>query len=126
MKQERSTSLEPRLPEDPAYWDGLANRITAGADPLLRELAAAAVRSDSWWSVLAARAPALAAAAAVAIVAGTVAASSGTSPADQSPYDEIARAIGPTDEIAQAFFAEASPPRIESLLPLVAAAGEER
>lgn len=126
MKRERSTSLEPRLPEDPAYWEGLANRIATGADPILRELAEATAPPENWWSVLAARAPALAAAAAVAIVAGTVAVSGGTAAADESPYDEIARAIGPTDEIAQAFFAEANPPTVESLLPLVAATGEER
>ena len=127
MNDDRSGALEPRLPDDPAYWDELRSRITDGAAPILAELGDGnVVGIDAWWRGLAERAPALAAAAAVSLIAGSVALAGGRSASDTSPYDEIARAIGPDDRIAQAFFANASPPAVESLLPLVAAVEDDR
>jgi hypothetical protein len=111
------TALEPRLPEDPAYWDALAERIGRDAAPALAELYE---RRGAWWGSLARRSPALAAAAAVAIAAGWIAiAASGGTPAG-SPYTEMARAIGPTDEVGRLFLREAAPPHVEDLLPVLA------
>lgn len=127
MNDDTPTPLEPRLPEDPVYWDELSTRITDGAAAVLAELGeGATARTDIWWAVLAERAPALAAAAAVSMVAGSLALAGGSTATDASPYDEIARAIGPSDQIAQTFFADASPPAVESLLPLLADFEEDR
>jgi hypothetical protein len=63
---ERS-QFESRLPQEPAYWNDLAARITDSAEPILRERREA----DVWWQPLARWSPAIgfAAAAAAAVVA---------------------------------------------------------
>lgn len=108
--------LEPRLPEKKGYWDALADRITANAAPAL------ARRRDeqgAWWGGLARLCPTLAAAAMIALVAGSITLMGEPEAVGESPYAEVARAIGPTDQVAQVFFSGASPPSVESLMPLL-------
>jgi hypothetical protein len=119
----RMTALEPRLPEDPAYWDALAGRIGDDAAPVLAELYE---RRGAWWGSLARRSPALAAAAVVAIAAGWIAIAASGGPAAESPYAEMARAIGPTDEVGRLFLRDAAPPHVEELLPVLARTETDR
>ena len=117
------TPLESRLPEDPGYWDALAGRIAADAAQTLARLEA---RRGSWWSTLARGCPALAAAAAVAVAAASIALASARSTTPGSPYSEVARAIGPTDEVGRLFYAESSPPTVEALMPVLARSEADR
>lgn len=113
--------LASRLPDDPAYWDELAGRIAADAAP---HLARRYERGGTWWGALARACPGLAAAASIAVVAGGLALAANPAALDDSPYFEVARAIGPTDEVARLLLSEPAPPTVESLLPLMAR-GEE-
>ena len=113
--------LQSRMPDDPGYWNALAGRIAADAAPVLDEYYA---RRGTWWATLAHRAPALAAAA-VLVLTATSFLLAGTARTDGSPYVQTARAIGPTDPIAQLFLTDATPPRVESLLPVMGREGRE-
>ena len=80
-EHDKGSAFEPRLPEDPAYWSTLAERITSSADPVFAELQT----QQAWWNPLDRFGPALsvgaiAAAAAmfVALPAGDSAVASGT------------------------------------------------
>ena len=115
--------LKSRMPEDPSYWDALAKKITADAAPILAENFE---RQGSWWGGLARACPALAAAASLAIVAGSIAIAATPAALDDSPYIEVARAIGPTDQVAQLLLSEAVPPTVESLLPVLARSEGDR
>lgn len=122
MGDDRSP-LDPRLPADAGYWDSLAARITASAEPELRRLRA---RPDPWWGGLARRCPALATAAGVALAAAAVVLA-GAGPSDVPPDVEVARAIGPSDRVARTYFGESRPPTVEALLPvLISGEGGER
>jgi hypothetical protein len=109
--------LESRMPEGPDYWDDLARRIAADAAPVL---ARSREGHGTWWGSLARSCPALAAAASVAVVAAAIVIASVPAALDDSPYAEVARAIGPTDQVAQLLLREPAPPAVESLLPMIA------
>ena len=118
-----ATPLETRLPQAREYWDGLADRITASAEPVLGELE---THGGMWWTTLARRCPALAAAAAIAIAAGSIAlGSTGPGPAG-SPFSEVARAIGPNDDVGRLFASEPGPPAVETLMPVFARGETDR
>ena len=109
------------LPDDPGYWDELAGRIADAAAPVLGRYY---VERGTWWAALAQRAPALAAAA-VLVLTATSFLLAGAARSDGSPYVQTARAIGPTDPVAQLFLTDLNPPRVESLLPVMARAGRD-
>jgi len=111
--------FQSRLPDDPGYWDALADRIAADAAPVLAQYQA---QHGTWWSVLAHRAPALAAAAVVAVATTSFLVVGASAPGDGSPSAEVARAIVPSDPVAQMFLAEETPPPVEALLPVMALA----
>ncbi len=115
--------FEPRLPDESGYWDALAEQICADA-----ALALARRRDEqqAWWAALARGCPALAAAAVVAVVAGWITFAETTESLGESPYSEVARAIVPTDLVAQAFVRGQSPPTVESLMPFFVRAEEDR
>jgi len=115
--------LKPRMPEDPGYWDTLAGKISADARPALAQNFE---QRETWWGTLARACPALAAAAGLAIVAGTILIATTTPALDDSPYAEVARAIGPTDQVARFLLSESTPPRVEALLPVVREGQENR
>lgn len=117
------TPLESRLPEDREYWDGLAGRVIANAKPALAELE---TRGGAWWATLARRCPALAAAAAIAVAAGSIALASARTAPTGSPYFEVARAIGPSDDVGRLFTSEPSPPTVETLMPVFARGEPDR
>ena len=112
--------LQSRLPDEPGYWDALADRIAADAAPVLGQYYA---QRGTWWASLARRCPALAAAAGLALTATSFMLAGRSAPPDGSPDSQVARAIGPTDPVARLFLSEETPPRVESLLPLMARAG---
>ncbi len=109
-------TLRSRLPAEPAYWDALAERIVADAAPSLAEYRS---RQGAWWSLLAQSSPALAAAAVLAIAGASFMLARASTVTESSPHDEVTRAIGPRDPVARLFLAEETPPRVESLLPVV-------
>jgi hypothetical protein len=109
--------LESRMPDSAGYWDALAVRIAADAGPVL---ARNRERQGTWWGSLARACPALAAAAGLAVVGGSILIASAPAALDDSPYVEVARAIGPTDQIARLLLREPAPPAVESLLPMIA------
>ena len=113
---EEDVTLQSRLPTNPAYWDALAQRIVADAVPLLDEYR---VRHGTWWSLLAHRSPVLAAAAVLAIAATSFMLVRASTATDSSPHNQVARAIGPTDPVARLFLTQETPPRVESLLPVM-------
>lgn len=91
-------AFEPRLPDDPAYWSALADRITTDAGPVFAELNA----TRAWWSPLDRFGPALglgaiAAATLVFVLYG------GAPPASPATPTQ------PTDIAANAFRLPASP-----------------
>lgn len=104
-----------RLPNEPEYWDGLAERVTEAAEPVLSRLGD--TRSGADGRVRRWRAPALAAAAAVLAVLGTWI---GTDPPSELQAAEsvspIEAALQPQDPLAVVLLSDASAPAIEELL----------
>jgi hypothetical protein len=104
MQEHRS-----RLPDDPEYWDRLAERIRADAAGPLASFAA----TDAWYGVLSRRASWLLAAAAILIAALLL-----TLPRtpDADPYLWIERSLTP-DERAGTLISGPAAPAVEQLLP---------
>jgi hypothetical protein len=115
--------LKSRMPEEPRYWDALVERIATDAVPVLAE---SYERRGSWWGGLARGCPALAAAASVGVVAGSILIAQAPAALDDSPFVEVARAIGPSDQVAQLLLSESAPPSVESLLPVLSSGGRNR
>ena len=109
-EQQHPGGFRPRLPDDPAYWQGLAARVVAGAAPTLAELRAA----QPWWKPLARLAPAFGVGALAASLAAFVFLPDGSPPA---PSREVALAdvFDPGDPVGAAFIGETAP-ELASLL----------
>lgn len=117
------SSLGSRLPEETDYWDELAGRITADADPFLRESYA---HRGVWWSSLARGCPALAATALIAAIVVALTLGGGAEPATAATTSPVMQAIEPDDALARRFLAERVPPPVEILLPLMTDSGRNR
>ncbi len=110
---ERS-AFEPRLPEDPAYWSGLAARIVDSAEPVFAELGA----RRAWWNPLDRFAPVLAAGALAAAAAVTFVVLPAGSPDTAPPAGtEIVAATGPANLVENAF-TPAPAPDVTALMVL--------
>ena len=114
------SSLGSRLPEETGYWDELAGRITADADPFLRESYA---RQGVWWSSLARGCPALVATALIAATLVALTLGGGAETATAATTSPVMQAIEPDDALARRFLAEKVPPPVEILLPLMTDSG---
>lgn len=97
-----------RLPQDPEYWEGLARAIRADA---AGPLAAYAAARETWYGVLARRAPWLVAASVAAMLVLFLALPAPGSPA----LGWMERALAP-DEVAGALVGGPEPPGVEVLL----------
>lgn len=103
------SAFESRLPDDPGYWRDLAARITASAEPILREHRASA----AWWQPLARWSPAIgiaAAAAALLVVA--------IGPPDRAQPVPVSfeRLLSPEDLLARAVVGGATAREISTLV----------
>lgn len=110
-RDDTTRSLKSRLPDDPAYWDALADRISARSTGQIQDYGA---RLGPWWEWIAGFAPALAAAA-VLVLLGTWAF---VPPAPQSAVvgqPGIAQLLAPDEPMARAFLADSEPPALAAL-----------
>ncbi len=107
------SAFEPRLPDDPAYWHGLAGRITESSASILDEYR----QQQAWWSPFARWSPALGVAAVAAAITAIV----------MFPAREVAQApapvafqgvLSPADPVAQAFVGGIAAPDVATLLIL--------
>ena len=103
-KQNEPSAFEPRLPEDPAYWSALTQRITAGADPVFAELKS----RQTWWGPLDRFGPALSIGAIAAAVAMFVALPAG-GPSIAPSDAPLATAVSPTDLVENVFRTPSAP-----------------
>lgn len=112
-----------RLPEDPAYWEGLARRSLAAA---LGNGTATAARPVAAWQWLAGVSYRLAAGAAIAVLMATLLRGERASPAP-APPDPLAALVAPDDRLLQAVLqAGRTAPEPLELLRLVALRAGER
>lgn len=104
-----TSPLESRLPDDRAYWDDLAERIVAGAEPILRERR----DGEAWWQPLSrwSRVIGVAAAAAALLVAGV-----GPPEAPTRQPDSLAQVLAPEDPVGRAVVGGAAASEISALL----------
>ncbi len=111
-----------RLPADPAYWDGLAARVSDRAAPLVARYGAAGVAGGAggsgWLGWLEGRASRLAAAALAAAVLAWLFLPPPAPPASSAPQSEIAlaRALEPSDPLIAGIMADAGPPVLARLI----------
>ncbi len=112
---ERS-QFESRLPEEPAYWNDLAARITDSAEPILRERR----MPDAWWQPLAWWSPAIGVAAAAAAIVAFVTIPEAAVDASRPSFEEL---LTPPDPIARAAFGSGDATAISALL-LVESGGQ--
>ena len=112
MTDERKLDLlKSRLPEDSAYWDGLADRISAHSAGQIQEYGR---RSNPWWGWLADFAPALAAAA-VLVLAGTWAFAPPAPSTSKEGPQGLGQLIAPDEPLARAFLSDSEPPTLAAL-----------
>jgi hypothetical protein len=112
-----SLRLGSRLPADPEYWEGLAQRIACTSRARLRR--SGTIDGSPWWSGLARLSPTLAASAIVATLAawallpdrGTVTAT--------DPGGDLAQILQPDDPIVRRFLSDPSPPPLGEVLAWV-------
>ena len=113
---ERS-QFESRLPKEQAYWGNFAERITAAAEPLLRERR----DTDAWWQPLATWSPAIGvAAAAAALLVVLTGPPAEAQPAPVS-FEEL---LSPDDPVARALVGGAEIADLSTML-LVESGGEQ-
>ena len=112
MNDRRDRALRSRLPEDPAYWDDLAERIAARSAPTIETRG---TRQAPWWSWMADFSPALAAAAVLALAGTWAFAPSASSEDTGGVLPVIGRAITPDDPMARVLLADSLPPAIAGL-----------
>jgi hypothetical protein len=103
--------LASRLPDDPAYWDGLAERIAVRSAP---EIEAFGARRAPWWGRLADFSPVLAAAAVVALLVAWRVERPAPPPSAAGGTD-IGQLLVPDEPLARAFLADPEPPPIAAL-----------
>lgn len=122
-----------RLPEDPAYWDGLAARSVEAAFrssvAAPRGLAVARARSgagvDPWWRAMSDAAFVLAASAVIAVFGGSLLLqerSAGPAPEGHA----LTSALAPDDPLLVTLLNAPAAPPASALLKLVALREEER
>lgn len=104
---ERDYTPSPRLPDDPAYWDGLSERIEAGAIPLLEPSGAVIPFGRRW-------VPALAASAVLASLAAWPWLPP-SAPRWSDDGEVVTGALSASDPLA-VLFSGGQPPTVESLL----------
>lgn len=111
------SQFESRLPDDRAYWDGLAERIVAAAEPILREHR----KTRAWWHPMARWSPAIgvaaAAAALILVAVGPPQAARRVEPVS------LVQLLSPQEPVAQAVVGGAPAPEISAML-LVESGGE--
>jgi len=103
-----------RLPADPAWWDALAERVSAAAAP---ELARGRRMREPWWAALADAAPWLAGGAVAAALAGWLFLPGLPPVTESGPGTLIARTLTPSDAIARTLLRESAPPIGSLMLP---------
>lgn len=118
MTEHTEGGFRPRLPDDPAYWNQLARRVTDSAEPLLAELRS----RQSWWSPLAKLAPALGVGALAATLAAVVALQDRDEAAVAPQAEAFVDLFDPGDPVGAAFVGGAAP---ELTVLLVARTGSE-
>lgn len=104
---------EPRLPEDPDYWDAFADRVLAASSLELRRHRRG---EASWWSAVGELAPILAGGAIAASLAVWLLLPVPRSSADGGPAALVARALSPGDSVARALLDQGAAPPIGALL----------
>ena len=109
--------FEARLPEEPAYWSALTERITSSADSVFAELRT----RQAWWNPLDRFGPALSvgAIAAAAAMFITLPASSPTASPDAA--GSVVTAASPTDLLENVFTTPSAP----DLMTLMVLGSEE-
>ncbi len=110
------SQLEPRLPDDPSYWQHLAARIVDSAEPVLREHR----NVQAWWYPLAKWSPAIGVAAAAAVVGAVIVGPPAAPPAPIT-FEQV---LGPDDPVDQAVVERADISSISTIL-LVQSGGQE-
>lgn len=103
-EQQHAGGFRPRLPDDPAYWQGLAIRIVDSAEPSLAELRA----GQPWWKPLARLAPAFGVGALAASLAAFVLLPDGSAPAPARAA-AFADVFDPGDPVGAAFVGGSAP-----------------
>ena len=109
-------AFRPRLPDDPAYWNALAGRITHSVEPVFAELQA----QRAWWRPLDRFGPALTVGAIAAVAATFVAL-----PAPEWPAAPVPAAVTdptPADLLGNAF----TTPEAPDVMALIALGNEEQ
>ena len=104
--------LKSRLPEDPGYWDRLAEGIAVRSAP---QIDAWGNRRAPWWSWLADLSPVLAGAAVLALLGSWAFAPSLPDPDSDAALPVMGRAIVPDDPLARALVADSLPPALAGL-----------
>jgi hypothetical protein len=108
-----------QLPQDPKYWEQLAQRIRQDASGLLASYAAA---QDAWYDLLARRAGWLMAASAAAMLLLSLAL---PGPDHSHLLGWMERSLTPTESAAR-LLGGSQPPRVEELLAQFPPPAEER
>jgi len=101
--------FESRLPDDREYWDDLADRIVADAEPILRQHR----EREAWWQPLAKWSAAIGvAAAAAALLVAVLGPPETSSPAPVS-FEQL---LAPEDPVGQAVIGGAAVTEISAML----------
>lgn len=112
---------ESPLPQDPAYWDELAQRINEDAAEPLAAYAGGAVETVvDWYDVLARRALWLVAASAAAVLILWLT----LPPRNPVAIELVERSLAP-DDVAGSLFAGAAPPSLDAVMVQYAPEGRE-
>lgn len=118
IERQEGRGFRPRLPDDPAYWNALAARITDSAEPTL-----AALRTRrQWWDPLARLAPALGVGALAAALAAVIALPAEVAPTIEPSGEAFVDMFDPGDPVGAAFVSDAAP---DLTVLLVARIGSE-
>ncbi len=113
---ERS-QFESRLPDEQAYWDKLAARVSDSAEPILRERRDA----DAWWQPLAKWSPAIGVAAAAAALLVVLTGPPAQAQPAQVSFEEL---LSPDDPVSRALVGAAEIADLSTML-LVESGGEQ-
>ncbi len=115
--RDEQSAFEPRLPDDPAYWSALAERITDSATPVFAERQS----RSAWWGALDRFGPALGISALAATIATVVLLSGGGPTPAPVPDGPIPPTIARTDLVENAF----QSPSMPDVITLMVLANEE-
>ena len=115
--RDEQSAFEPRLPDDPAYWSALAERITGTADPVFAERQ----YRSAWWGALDRFGPALGLSALAATLATVVLLSGGGPTPAPVSVEAIVPTVTGTDLVENAF----QSPSMPDVITLMVLATEE-